>query len=162
MEPPVSFSADDVRDEKVKVLHAIRADAEEVPTMAVRAQYTAGRGGGKDVPGYLEEEGVPDDSGTETFAAVRLMVDNWRWAGVPFYIRTGKGLARKTTEIDQRERVGVTGRGVRCRTRQGRRAISAGRERDSGGQRTRHRDHRSRRAGGRYRERERAASHCRR
>jgi glucose-6-phosphate 1-dehydrogenase len=67
--------------------------------MAVRGQYAAGVAGGKEVPGYLEEEGVTDDSVTETFAAVRLQVDNWRWAGVPFYIRTGKALARKTTEI---------------------------------------------------------------
>jgi glucose-6-phosphate 1-dehydrogenase len=100
MEPPVSFSADDIRDEKVKVLHAIKPPAvDEVPEMAVRGQYSAGVVGGKDVPGYLEEEGVADSSKTETFAAVRLQIDNWRWAGVPFYIRTGKALARKTTEI---------------------------------------------------------------
>jgi glucose-6-phosphate 1-dehydrogenase len=100
MEPPVSFSADDIRDEKVKVLHAIKPPkVEEVPDMAVRAQYSAGNAGGKDVPGYLEEEGVKEGSVTETFAAVRLKVDNWRWAGVPFYIRTGKALARKGTEI---------------------------------------------------------------
>src|SRR3954447_9080410 len=100
MEPPVSFSADDIRDEKVKVLHAIKAPTvEEVPQMAVRAQYSEGTVGGKDVPGSLEEEGVGDDSVTETFAAIRVMVDNWRWAGVPFYIRAGKALARKTTEI---------------------------------------------------------------
>jgi glucose-6-phosphate 1-dehydrogenase len=100
MEPPVSFSADDIRDEKVKVLHAIKPPAvDEVHEMAVRAQYSAGNAGGKDVPGYLEEEGVKKDSVTETFAAIRLKVDNWRWAGVPFYIRTGKALARKGTEI---------------------------------------------------------------
>ena len=100
MEPPVSFSADDIRDEKVKVLHAIKPpEVEEVHDMAVRAQYSAGNAGGKDVPGYLEEEGVKQGSVTETFAAVRLKVDNWRWAGVPFYIRTGKALARKGTEI---------------------------------------------------------------
>jgi glucose-6-phosphate 1-dehydrogenase len=100
MEPPVSFSADDIRDEKVKVLHAIKPPTvDEVHDMAVRAQYSAGNAGGKDVPGYLEEEGVKDGSVTETFAAVRLKVDNWRWAGVPFYIRTGKALARKGTEI---------------------------------------------------------------
>jgi glucose-6-phosphate 1-dehydrogenase len=100
MEPPVSFSADDIRDEKVKVLHAIKPPSvEDVPQMAVRAQYSAGNAGGKDVPGYLEEEGVKDGSVTETFAAVRLKIDNWRWAGVPFYIRTGKALARKGTEI---------------------------------------------------------------
>src|SRR5881275_2850183 len=96
MEPPVSFNADDIRDEKVKVLHAIKPPTvEEVHEMAVRAQYSAGTAGGKDVPGYLEEDGVSPESTTETFAAVRLKVDNWRWAGVPFYIRTGKALARK-------------------------------------------------------------------
>ncbi|MGH2823341.1 MAG: glucose-6-phosphate dehydrogenase [Thermoleophilaceae bacterium] len=94
MEPPVSFSADDVRDEKVKVLHAIKP-----PKATVRAQYTAGMAEGKDVPGYLYEEGVPDDSRTETYAALRVEVDNWRWAGVPIYVRTGKRLARKVTEI---------------------------------------------------------------
>jgi len=100
MEPPVQFEADQVRDEKVKVLHAIRAPtAEEVPEMSVRARYTRGAVGGEDVPGYLEEEGVPEDSQTETYAALRLHVQNWRWAGVPFYLRTGKRLARKVTEI---------------------------------------------------------------
>jgi glucose-6-phosphate 1-dehydrogenase len=100
MEPPASFSANDIRDEKVKVLHAIKPPTvEEVSQMAVRAQYSAGVAGGREVPGYLEEEGVANDSKTETFAAVRLQIDNWRWAGVPFYIRTGKALARKTTEI---------------------------------------------------------------
>jgi glucose-6-phosphate 1-dehydrogenase len=100
MEPPVTFSADDVRDEKVKVLHAIPAPTPETaPQMAVRAQYTAGMAEGKDVPGYLDEEGVPPDSHTETYVALRLEVDNWRWAGVPIYVRTGKRLARKVTEI---------------------------------------------------------------
>jgi glucose-6-phosphate 1-dehydrogenase len=100
MEPPVSFSADAVRDEKVKVLHAIRPPRpEEVPNIAVRAQYGPGVVGGEEVPGYLEEEGVAEGSTTETYAALRLEVDNWRWAGVPFYLRTGKRLARKTTEI---------------------------------------------------------------
>ena len=100
MEPPVSFYADAVRDEKVKILHAIRAPTlDEVPKMAVRAQYGPGTSGGEKVPGYLDEEGVPDDSTTETYAAVRLKIDNWRWAGVPFYLRTGKRLARKITEI---------------------------------------------------------------
>jgi glucose-6-phosphate 1-dehydrogenase len=96
MEPPVTFSADDVRDEKVKALHAIKAPD---PSHTVRAQYTAGMAEGKEVPGYLEEEGVPPDSKTETYAALRLEVDNWRWAGVPIYMRTGKRLARKVTEI---------------------------------------------------------------
>jgi glucose-6-phosphate 1-dehydrogenase len=100
MEPPVTFSADDVRDEKVKVLHAIHRPTDEtVPQMTVRAQYTAGMAEGKEVPGYLEEEGVPPDSRTETYVALRLEVDNWRWAGVPIYVRTGKRLARKVTEI---------------------------------------------------------------
>jgi glucose-6-phosphate 1-dehydrogenase len=100
MEPPVDFSADEVRNEKVKVLHSIqRPSDDDIENMAVRAQYTAGTTGGEQVPGYLEEEGVPDDSHTETFAAIRLAVDNWRWAGVPFYLRTGKRLARKVTEI---------------------------------------------------------------
>jgi glucose-6-phosphate 1-dehydrogenase len=100
MEPPVTFSADDVRDEKVKVLHAIRTPRpEEIETMSVRAQYGPGVSGGEAVIGYLEEDGVPSDSHTETYAALRLEVDNWRWAGVPFYLRTGKRLARKITEI---------------------------------------------------------------
>jgi len=100
MEPPVAFSADQVRDEKVKVLHAIHPPRpEEVAKMAVRAQYAAGVAGGGRVKGYLEEEDVPDDSTTETYAALRLEVDNWRWAGVPIYLRTGKRFARKVTEI---------------------------------------------------------------
>ena len=100
MEPPVSFTAEEVRNEKVKVLQAIpEPTAVEIPEMSVHAQYAAGHAGGEDVPGYLEEEGVPADSRTETYAALRLEVDNWRWAGVPFYLRTGKRLARKTTEI---------------------------------------------------------------
>ena len=100
MEPPVTFSADDVRDEKVKVLHAIHPPAtDEVPEMTERAQYGPGMAEGKQVPGYLEEEGVAPDSTTETYAALRLEVDNWRWAGVPIYLRTGKRLSRKVTEI---------------------------------------------------------------
>jgi glucose-6-phosphate 1-dehydrogenase len=100
MEPPVNFSADEVRGEKVKVLHAIHApEAGDVADIAVRAQYTAGHAEGHDVPGYHEEDGVPADSTTETYAALRLEVDNWRWAGVPIYLRTGKRLARKVTEI---------------------------------------------------------------
>ena len=100
MEPPVTFSAKEVRDEKVKVLHAITPPTPEtVAEMSVRAQYTAGQVGHEDVVGYLEEEGVPAGSRTETYAALRLEVDNWRWAGVPMYLRTGKRLARKVTEI---------------------------------------------------------------
>jgi glucose-6-phosphate 1-dehydrogenase len=100
MEPPASFEANRVRDEKVKVLESIVPPAlEEVASMAVRGQYGPGQVQGKQVPGYREEEGVPEDSRTETFAALRLAVSNWRWAGVPFYLRTGKRLARKLTEI---------------------------------------------------------------
>jgi glucose-6-phosphate 1-dehydrogenase len=100
MEPPVAFEADAVRDEKVKVLRAISAPRpEEVPDMAVRAQYGPGIIAGEEVPGYLEEDGVPPGSTTETYAALRLEVHNWRWAGVPMYLRTGKRLARKVTEI---------------------------------------------------------------
>jgi glucose-6-phosphate 1-dehydrogenase len=100
MEPPVNFTAEEVRNEKVKVLHAIQEPtAAEIASMSVRAQYGPGHAGGDDVPGYLQEEGVPEDSITETYAALRLEVDNWRWAGVPFYLRTGKRLARKVTEI---------------------------------------------------------------
>jgi glucose-6-phosphate 1-dehydrogenase len=100
MEPPSSFDADKVRDEKVKVLDAIQPPTpEQVAEMTVRAQYVAGSPGGEDVPGYLDEDGVPDDSQTETYAALRLEVHNWRWEGVPFFLRTGKRLSRKTTEI---------------------------------------------------------------
>jgi glucose-6-phosphate 1-dehydrogenase len=100
MEPPVNFTADEVRNEKVKVLQAIHAPSEdEIDQIAVRAQYTEGESGGEHVVGYLQETDVPSDSNTETYAALRLEVDNWRWAGVPFYLRTGKRLARKVTEI---------------------------------------------------------------
>ena len=100
MEPPVDFTADEVRNEKVKVLRGVDAPMpDEVERIAVRAQYAAGAAGGEPVPGYLEEEGVPPHSTTETYAALRLEVDSWRWAGVPFYLRTGKRLARKVTEI---------------------------------------------------------------
>jgi glucose-6-phosphate 1-dehydrogenase len=100
MEPPVNFTAEEVRNEKVKVLQAIHAPTEaDISELAVRAQYAAGHAGGEDVPGYLDEEGVREGSATETFAGLRLEVDNWRWAGVPFYLRAGKRLARKITEI---------------------------------------------------------------
>ncbi|MGO9762098.1 MAG: glucose-6-phosphate dehydrogenase, partial [Solirubrobacteraceae bacterium] len=100
MEPPVNFTAEEVRNEKVKVLQAIpQPIGEEIAKMSLRAQYGSGHAGGDDVPGYLQEEGVPEGSITETYAALRLEVDNWRWAGVPFYLRTGKRLARKITEI---------------------------------------------------------------
>jgi len=100
MEPPVAFEADPVRDEKVKVLRAITAPTiVDVPEMSVRGQYAPGIDAGEQVTGYLDEPGVPDDSTTETYAALRLEVRNWRWAGVPMYLRTGKRLARKVTEI---------------------------------------------------------------
>jgi glucose-6-phosphate 1-dehydrogenase len=96
MEPPVTFDADEVRDEKVKVLHAVEPPPQDA---VVRGRYTAGMAEGKEAVAYLQEEGVPEDSMTETFVALRLEVDNWRWAGVPIYLRTGKRLARKVTEI---------------------------------------------------------------
>jgi glucose-6-phosphate 1-dehydrogenase len=100
MEPPSSFDADHVRDEKVKVLEAIMApEPGEIEQATLRAQYGPGTVGGKEVPGYRQEEGVPEDSRTETYAALRLHVSNWRWAGVPFYLRTGKRLTRRVTEI---------------------------------------------------------------
>jgi glucose-6-phosphate 1-dehydrogenase len=100
MEPPVNFTADEVRNEKVKVLQSIDAPtADDVDEIAVRGQYTSGEAGGEQCQGYLYEQDIPADSNTETYAALRLEVDNWRWAGVPFYIRTGKRLARKITEI---------------------------------------------------------------
>jgi glucose-6-phosphate 1-dehydrogenase len=100
MEPPVSFSADEVRNEKVKVLHAIKPPTiEQVPERVVRAQYAAGVAEGKDQPGYLEEQGVAPGSTTETYVALRLAMDNWRWAGVPIYLRAGKRLSRRVTEI---------------------------------------------------------------
>jgi glucose-6-phosphate 1-dehydrogenase len=100
MEPPTAFNAEQVRNEKAKVMQAISPPTlEEVPNMAVRARYAAGTSAGEPVKGYAEEEGVPPDSFTETYAALRLEVNNWRWAGVPIYLRTGKRLARKLTEI---------------------------------------------------------------
>src|SRR3712207_52025 len=100
MEPPVNFSADEVRDEKSKVLHAIDApDPLRCAEFTVRGQYAAGTAGGEESRAYLDEDGVPDGSRTETYAALRLEVDNWRWAGVPIYLRNGKRLARKVTEI---------------------------------------------------------------
>ena len=100
MEPPVNFTADEVRDEKVKVLNAIKIPGpDEVEQMSVRGRYTAGTVGGEDVQGYMDEKDVPEDSTTETYVALRLEVDNWRWAGVPMYLRHGKRLARKVTEI---------------------------------------------------------------
>ena len=100
MEPPASFGPNRLRDEKLKVLEAIVPPAvPDVPSMAVRAQYGPGVSGGVRVPGYRDEPGVAPDSRTETYAALKLHVSNWRWAGVPFYLRTGKRLDRKVTEI---------------------------------------------------------------
>jgi glucose-6-phosphate 1-dehydrogenase len=100
MEPPVSLDAQQVRDEKVKVLKAITPmTPEQVGHSTVRAQYSEGVVAGEEAPDYTGEEGVPPDSQTETYAALRLEVNNWRWAGVPIFLRTGKRLARKVTEI---------------------------------------------------------------
>jgi glucose-6-phosphate 1-dehydrogenase len=100
MEPPVSLAADAVRNEKVQVLHALPIwNAEQVARNVVRGQYTAGSIQGKDVPGYLEEKGVGPGSRTESYVAMRLELRNWRWAGVPFYLRTGKRLPKRATEI---------------------------------------------------------------
>ena len=100
MEPPVTFSADAVRDEKVKVLRAIRPIAPaEMHDYLVRGQYGPGAIDGRIVPGYREEPDVAPDSGTATYAAARFMIDNWRWHDVPFYVRSGKRLPRRATEI---------------------------------------------------------------
>ena len=100
LEPPVTFDAGPVHDEKNKVMRAIRPiDPRKVDEVALRGQYGPGFVGGKPVPGYRQEKGVAPDSRTETYAALRLTVDNWRWAGVPFYLRTGKRLAKRVSEI---------------------------------------------------------------
>lgn len=100
MEPMVSFDADEIRNKKIDVLHAIRPiTTDEVHSSVVRGQYTSGRINGKIVPGYRDEEGVSPKSQTETFVALKLFVDNWRWQTVPFYLRTGKRLASQTSEI---------------------------------------------------------------
>jgi glucose-6-phosphate 1-dehydrogenase len=100
MEPPVTMSADAVRDEKVKVLESLRGwKSEEFESSAVRAQYAAGLIDGSPVPGYREEPDVAKDSVTPTFSAMRFYVDNWRWQGVPFLLRSGKRMARRVSEI---------------------------------------------------------------
>ncbi len=100
MEPPISFQADAVRDEQAKILHAIQPmSAEEVLRRTVRGQYGECIVDGQRVPAYREEEGVPPDSRTETFVAIKLLIDNWRWADVPFYLRTGKRLAARSTQV---------------------------------------------------------------
>jgi glucose-6-phosphate 1-dehydrogenase len=96
MEPPIDFTADSVRNEKVKVLRALRMPG---PDDVVRGQYERGFAEGEEVPGYREEEGVAADSQIETYVAAKFHVDNWRWAGTPFYVRTGKRLPRRETTI---------------------------------------------------------------
>jgi glucose-6-phosphate 1-dehydrogenase len=98
MEEPVSFDASDLRAEKEKVLSAVRLPP-DLARHTARGQYTEGWAGGIKVPGYLQEEGIPPDSRTETYAAIRLDIDTRRWAGVPFYLRTGKRLGRRVTEV---------------------------------------------------------------
>ena len=100
MEPPVAFEADEVRDEKLKVLKALRHIPEsEFERQVVRAQYAAGSIAGKTVPGYRAEPAVNPQSTTETYVALKLFIDSWRWAGVPFYLRSGKRLPKRVTEI---------------------------------------------------------------
>ncbi len=100
MEPPATLSAESVRDEKIKAMQAVRPILlEQVDDVAVRGQYGPGYVLGERVPGYREEPGVDPQSNTETFAALKLYFDNWRWAGVPFYIRSGKRLPKRVTEI---------------------------------------------------------------
>jgi glucose-6-phosphate 1-dehydrogenase len=98
MEEPVSFDAASLRAEKEKILSAVRLP-EDLATGSARGQYAAGWQGGLEVPGFLEEDGIAPDSHTETYAALKLGVDTRRWAGVPFYLRTGKRLPRRMTEI---------------------------------------------------------------
>ena len=100
MEPPISFEADAVRDEQSKILHAIQPMSdEEVLRRAVRGQYGEGTSKGERVPGYRAEASVAPNSSTETFVALKILIDNWRWADVPFYLRTGKRLPKRVTEI---------------------------------------------------------------
>lgn len=100
MEPPCTLQGDDVRDEKLKVLRALRPlSASNATKRCIRGQYTAGNIEGKSVPGYKEEDNANTESKTETFVALRADIDNWRWQGIPFYLRTGKRLARRYSEI---------------------------------------------------------------
>ena len=100
MEIPTGFSADDVRNEKLKVLRALtRIEKHAVKNRLVMGQYRKGVSGETPVPGYLEEEGIPPYSHTETYVAIKAEVDNWRWSGVPFYLRTGKRMPVRTSEI---------------------------------------------------------------
>ena len=103
MEPPASFAANAIRDEKVTLLRSVRPlDAREVPRRVVRGQYGAGTVDGVEVRAYREEPDVSPESNVETYLALRLDVDNWRWAGVPFYVRAGKRLRRRTTHVSLR------------------------------------------------------------
>ncbi len=105
MEPPASLRPDAIRNEKVKVLEALRpVDGDSVSAATVRGQYARGVIDGKEVPGYKEEAGVSPESRTETYVAAELFVDNWRWAGVPFYLRAGKRMTKRVTEIALRFR----------------------------------------------------------
>ena len=100
MEPPVSMDAEDIRTEKIKVFKALRVPSEgEVPHIAVRGQYGAGSIKGETIPAYRDNDGVAPDSQTDTYAAMQFNVDTWRWGGVPFYLRSGKAMAAKRTEI---------------------------------------------------------------
>lgn len=100
MEPPIAMGANAVRDEKVKVLHAIRPiQPDQVLEFTVRGQYGPGVIGGKQVTGYRQEKGVKPNSLTETYVAIKLFVDNWRWAGVPIYLRSGKRLPKRVSEV---------------------------------------------------------------
>jgi glucose-6-phosphate 1-dehydrogenase len=100
MEPPTTLDADSIRDEKLKVLKALRPiNSTNVAEKTVRGQYVAGFVRGEEVPGYLEEPDANEKSKTETFVAIKAEIDNWRWAGVPFYLRTGKRLPNKTSEV---------------------------------------------------------------
>ncbi len=100
MEPPAALDAQSIRDEKVKVLRAlVRYSRKTAAELIVRGQYGVGESDGKVVPGYRQEQGVDPRSNTETYVALKAMIDNWRWAGVPFYLRSGKRLARRVSEI---------------------------------------------------------------
>jgi glucose-6-phosphate 1-dehydrogenase len=103
MEPPTTFDGEAIRNEKVKLLRSIRKTTpEEALRNTVRGQYREGMVGGKNVPGYRQEPNVDPNSTIETYAAVKLIIDNWRWAGVPFYLRSGKRLAQRSTKIVMR------------------------------------------------------------
>jgi glucose-6-phosphate 1-dehydrogenase len=100
MEPPAGLDATNIRDEKVKVFRSVRPfDADHLDGQVVRGQYGPGMTGHSKTPGYTNEEGVPHDSQTETFVALKLFIDNWRWSGTPFYLRTGKALPEKLSEV---------------------------------------------------------------